>query len=168
MPQKAEYADEIEVELDKVVPMVALPHSPDKVVPVREAGGIEVQQVAVGSCTNGSYHDMAKVALILRQGSVHPDVSMIVAPATRQVLRTLMERGYLKDIVGAGVRVAESVCGFCIGNGQAPGYGWVSVRTSSRNYQGRCGNRDAEVYLVSPETAAATALRGVLTDPRDL
>ena len=166
--QKAEYADEIEVDLDRVVPMVALPHSPEKVVPVREAGGIAVQQVAVGSCTNGAYHDLAKVALILRQGRVHPDLSMIVAPATRQVLRTLMERGYLKDIISAGARVAESVCGFCIGNGQAPGSGSVSVRTSSRNYQGRCGTPDADVYLVSPETAAATALRGVLTDPRDL
>jgi aconitate hydratase len=168
MPKKAEYADEIEVELGQVVPMVALPHSPDKVVPVREAGGIEVQQVAVGSCTNGAFHDVGKVALILRRGRVHPNVDMIVAPGTRQVLRTLMERGYLKDIVGAGARVTESVCGFCIGNGQAPGHGWVSVRTSSRNYQGRCGTRDAGVYLVSPETAAATALRGVLTDPRDL
>jgi aconitate hydratase len=167
-PQKADYAEEIEVDLDKVVPMVALPHSPDRVVAVREAGGIAVQQVAVGSCTNGAFHDMARVALILRQGSVHPDVSMFVAPGTRQVLRTLMERGYLKDIVGAGARIGESVCGFCIGNGQAPGHGWVSVRTSSRNYQGRCGTQDAEVYLVSPETAAATALRGVLTDPRDL
>jgi aconitate hydratase len=166
--KKAEYADEIEVQLDRVVPMAARPHSPDKVVPVREVAGVEVQQVAVGSCTNGAFHDMAKLALILRRGSVHPDVSMIVAPGTRQVLRTLMERGYLKDIVGAGARIAESVCGFCIGNGHAPGHGWVSVRTSSRNYPGRCGTKDAEVYLVSPETAAATALRGVITDPRDL
>ena len=167
-PGKAGYADEIEVDLGEIVPMVALPHSPHKVVPVREAAGVEVQQVAVGSCTNGGFEDLAKVALTIKGERIHPGLDMVVVPATRQILRALIDRNYLTDLLDAGCRVPESTCGFCIGHGQAPGHGWVSVRTSSRNYQGRCGTIDSSVYLVSPETAAATALRGELTDPRDL
>jgi aconitate hydratase len=165
---KCEVADEMEIKLDDVVPMVALPHSPDKVVPVREVSGLKVDQVAVGSCTNGHYEDLAKVAMILKRGRVHPELGMVIAPGSRQVARLLLERGTLKAFYDAGARVVESTCGFCIGNGQTPGTGWVSVRTNNRNYRGRCGTRDAKVYLTSPETAAATALRGVLTDPRDL
>ena len=164
----AEYADELEVDLTKIVPMVALPHSPERVATVREAAGIDVHQVAVGSCTNGFFDDLAKVALMLRGKRISPELNMLVAPATRQVMNTLMARGYLKHLIDAGARIGESVCGFCIGHGNAPASDSVSVRTSNRNYQGRCGTLDARVYLVSPETAAATALRGVLTDPRDL
>jgi aconitate hydratase len=164
----AEVDQQIEINLSKVVPMVALPGNPENVVTVKEAGKIPVQQVAIGSCTNGAFEDMAKAALILKDKVVHPEVSLVVAPATRQVTHTLLDRGYLKHILSAGARLTESVCGFCIGHGQAPGSDWVSVRTNNRNYEGRCGTPDAKVYLVSPETAAATALKGYLCDPRDL
>ncbi|HOX42289.1 MAG TPA: aconitate hydratase [Myxococcota bacterium] len=167
-PKGAEYAEQISVDLDKIEPMVALPSSPLKVTTVREAAGVSVQQVAIGSCTNGSYEDLARVAAILGGRRVSPEVSVVVAPASRQALRTLLEQRQLAPLLDAGCRLTESTCGFCIGHGQAPGTGWVSVRTSSRNYPGRCGTAGAQVYLVSPETAAATALRGVLTDPRDL
>ncbi len=165
---KADYADEIQLHLSKVVPMVALPPSPHNTVPVEEVAGIEVDQVAVGSCTNGFYDDLARVALVLRRKSIHPTINMVVAPATHQVMRTLMEFGYLKDILEAGARLGESTCGFCIGQGHTPAAGWKSVRTSNRNFEGRCGTKNASVYLVSPQTAAATAVYGVLTDPRKL
>lgn len=165
---KAEYADEIELELKKVVPMVALPSSPRNVVPVEEVAGLRVQQVAVGSCTNGFYEDLAVVAMVLKRRKVQRDVSMVMAPATRQVMRALMDSGYLRNLVDSGVRLAESTCGFCIGQGHTPGTNWVSVRTNSRNYEGRCGTKDASVYLVSPQTAVATSVFGVLTDPRKL
>jgi len=106
--------------------------------------------------------------MILKRGKVHADTSMVVAPGTRQVMRMLLEKGHLKSFIDAGARLAESACGFCIGNGHTPGTNWVSVRTNNRNYEGRCGAPDAKVYLVSPETAAATAMRGVLIDPRDI
>ena len=166
--KNAIYEDTVKLDLSQVVPMVALPHSPHKVVPVREARGVGVDQVAVGSCTNGSFEDLAKVALILRGNRVRPEVDMLVAPATRQALRALMDKNHLEDLLAAGCRVAEAACGFCIGHGMAPATKSVSVRTTSRNYRGRCGTLDAQVYLVSPETAAATALTGELTDPRDL
>ena len=148
--------------------MVSLPHSPLSVVPVKDTKRVKVDQVAIGSCTNGTYEDLAKVAQILKGEKVHPDVELVIAPATRQALQTLSERGQLVDLLNAGCRLGECTCGFCIGSGQVPATGAVSVRTSSRNYPGRCGSQDAQVYLVSPETAAATALRGELTDPTQL
>jgi aconitate hydratase len=166
--KNAEYVEEIELDMSSVVPMVSLPHSPDKVVPVREVSGLEVQQVAVGSCTNGFFEDLATVALMIKGRKLAPNLNMVVAPATRQVMHTLMGRNMIKHFVEAGARIGEPVCGFCIGHGHAPATGSVSVRTNNRNYEGRCGTMDAKVYLVSPQTAAATALRGVLTDPRDL
>ncbi|MBN2496685.1 MAG: aconitate hydratase [Deltaproteobacteria bacterium] len=168
-PKKsAGYDDEIQVDLSRVVPMVALPPSPLKAVPVRDVAGLDVQQVAVGSCTNGGFYDIARLAMVVRKRKIHPELSAVVAPASRQVFQALLTKGYLADLSAAGFRLAESVCGFCIGHGHAPASGSVSVRTSNRNFIGRCGTRDARVYLVSPETAAATALTGKLTDPRDL
>ncbi len=167
-PKRASYADELELDLSQVEPMVALPPSPQRVVPVRQAAGLRVHQVAIGSCTNGGFEDLARVALMWKGKHIAPGLDAVVAPATRQVLRSLVARNYLQLLLDAGSRVAESVCGFCIGHGQAPCTGCNSIRTSSRNYAGRCGTRDAAVYLVSPETAAASALAGELTDPRDL
>lgn len=167
-PKKGNYADELTVDLGNVVPMVAVPPSPNRAVPVRELNDLAVRQVAVGSCTNGSFEDLAKVASMLKGKRLHPGLDMVVAPATRQVLRTLIDRNLLAPLLDAGCRVTEPACGFCIGHGQAPGTDSVSVRTANRNFRGRCGTMDASVYLVSPETAAATALRGKLTDPRDL
>jgi len=164
----AEYHEFLEVDLSKVVPMVALPHSPLNVKPVREVAGQKLDQVAVGSCTNGSYEDLVPVALCLRKRKVHSKVDMIVAPATRQVFQTMLAKGYIADLSQAGCRLAESACGFCIGHGHAPARGSVSLRTSNRNYRGRSGTADAEVYLASPLTAAASALRGEICDPRDL
>ncbi|HUU00697.1 MAG TPA: aconitate hydratase [Myxococcota bacterium] len=165
---RAEFADEIEIDLGQIVPMVALPHRPDKVVPVRQISGLPVDQVAIGSCTNGFFEDISKVALMLKGRRISSGLSLVVAPATRQVVRSLMKRGYLKMLLDAGARLAEPACGFCIGHGHAPASQSVSVRTNNRNYEGRCGTQDARVYLVGPETAAATALRGTLCDPRDL
>jgi aconitate hydratase len=165
---KAEVAKEITVDLSQIVPMAALPHNPCRVAPVAEVAGLPVQQVTVGTCTNGSYEDLARVATILKGNKVHPEVNVIVTPGSRQALQTLVAQGFLVDLLAAGARLQEPSCGFCIGHGHVPGNGWVSISTGSRNYQGRCGNTDAQVCLVSPETAAATALRGVLTDPRKL
>jgi aconitate hydratase len=164
----AAVAKRITVDLSTIVPMVALPHGPNGVVPVAEVAGLPAQQVTIGTCTNGSYEDLARVAMILKRNKVHPDVNVIVTPGSRQALQTLTAQGLLEDLLAAGVRLQEPSCGFCFGQGQVPGSGWVSVSTGSRNYQGRCGTMDAQIYLVSPETAAATALRGVLTDPRTL
>lgn len=161
-------AKQITVDLSSVVPMVALPHSPQGAVPVADVAGRSVQQVTIGTCTNGSYEDLARVAMILKRNKVHPAVNVVVTPGSRQALQTLSAQGALGDLLAAGVRLQEPSCGFCFGQGQVPGSGWVSVSTGSRNYQGRCGTMDAQVYLVSPETAAATALTGVLTDPRTL
>lgn len=165
---RAEFADEIEIDLGQIVPMVALPHRPDNVVAVREVSGLPVDQVAIGSCVNGFFEDLAKVALMLKGRKVHPGLSLVVAPATTQVMRALLDRGYIKALLDAGARLAEPACGFCIGHGYAPASQAVTVRTNNRNYEGRCGTLDARVYLVSPETAVATALRGTLCDPRDL
>lgn len=165
---RAEVADEIVCDLASVEPMVALPPSPLKAVPVRQAAGLPIQQVVVGSCTNGSFEDIAQVALLLRGQHIAPDLDLVVAPATRQAQQLMLQRGYLQTLLEAGARLAEPACGFCIGQGHAPASGTVSVRTVNRNYEGRCGTRDARVYLVSPLTAAACALRGQLCDPRDL
>ncbi|MEW6274903.1 MAG: aconitate hydratase [Bacillota bacterium] len=164
----AVYDQVIEIDLGTLEPLVALPPSPDHVVPVREAGEIPVDQVIIGSCTNSSYLDLMRAARILKGKSVHPAVSLAIAPGSRQVLYMLAANGALADLVAAGARILEAACGPCIGMGQAPPSGGVSLRTINRNFPGRCGTKDAGVYLVSAETAAASALAGVLTDPRRL
>ena len=164
----AGYDEVIDIDLDVIEPNVALPHSPDNVCTVREAGPVGVHQVMIGSCTNSSYQDLMVVAGMLKGKQVHPDVSFGVAAGSRQVLRMIAENGALNHIIDSGARILESSCGFCAGYGQSPQSGGVSVRTSNRNFQGRCGTKDAKVYLVSPEVAVATALTGKLTDPRDL
>jgi aconitate hydratase len=164
----AAYDETIDIDLDCIEPSVALPHSPDNVCTVREAGPIAVDQVLIGSCTNSSYRDLMVVARMLKGKRVNPDVSFGVAAGSRQVLRMIAENGALNDIIDSGARILESSCGFCAGYGQSPQSGGVSVRTNNRNFQGRCGTQDANVYLVSPEVAVATALTGKLTDPRDL
>ncbi|HEY8350137.1 MAG TPA: aconitase family protein, partial [Clostridia bacterium] len=131
-------------------------------------GPIRVDQVAIGSCTNSSYMDMIKVAKILKGKTVHPNVSLVIAPGSKQVLTMLAKEGALADLVAAGARILESACGPCIGMGQAPATDAVSLRTFNRNFEGRSGTKSAKVYLVSPETAAASAITGVLTDPRTL
>lgn len=164
----AGYDEVLEIDLDSLEPMIACPHSPDNVVLVREVAGTPVDQVAVGSCTNSSYVDLMRVAAILRGKAVHPRVSLVVAPGSRQVLTMVARNGALADLIAAGARILESACGPCIGMGQAPPSRGVSVRTFNRNFEGRSGTPDARVYLASPETAAASALRGVITDPREL
>lgn len=164
----ATYDEVLEIDLGELDPLAAKPHSPDNVAPVAEIGPVPVQQVVIGSCTNSSYADLMRVAAILKGQVVHPDVSLVIAPGSRQVLYMLAENGALADLIAAGARVVESACGPCIGMGQAPPSAGVSVRTFNRNFKGRSGTPDAQVYLTSPEVAAATALRGVLTDPREL
>jgi aconitate hydratase len=164
----AVYDEEVEIDLGSLVPLAAKPHSPDNVSPVSEIGPIKINQVAIGSCTNSSYVDMMKVARILKGKTVHPDVSLVIAPGSKQVLTMLARNGALADMVAAGARILESACGPCIGMGQAPSTNAVSLRTFNRNFEGRSGTVSAKVYLVSPETAAASALTGVLTDPRSL
>jgi len=164
----AVYDEEITIDLGKLEPMAAKPHSPDNVETVAAIGPIKVDQVAIGSCTNSSYMDMIKVAKILKGKTVHPDVSLVIAPGSKQVLTMLAKEGALADMVAAGARILESACGPCIGMGQAPATNAVSLRTFNRNFEGRSGTKSASVYLVSPETAAASALTGVLTDPRTL
>jgi len=162
------YERTIELDLGSIAPMVARPHSPDNVVTVRELGGLKVDQVLIGSCTNSSFRDLTVVAGLLKGRTVHPDVSLGIVPGSRQVLSMIATSGALNDLVVAGARILETACGFCVGCGQAPRTGSVSVRTNNRNFEGRSGTRDAGVYLVSPETAAAAALTGTFIDPRDL
>jgi aconitate hydratase len=164
----AAYERTIEMDLQGIEPMAARPHSPDNVSSVREIGPITVQQVAIGSCTNSSYKDLVTAARMLAGRTVHPELSFVVAPGSRQVLRMISDEGALSTLIAAGARIAESACGFCIGNSMAPGTDAVSIRTSNRNFQGRSGTPSAQVYLTSVETAVATALTGRLTDPRDL
>jgi len=164
----AEYDRVIEINLSELEPMVAQPHSPDNVVRVRDIAGLKVDQVLVGSCTNSSYKDVTTVAKILEGKRVHPSVSFGVAPGSRQVLLMATRESSLATLVEAGARILESTCGFCIGAGQAPPSKSVSVRTNNRNFYGRSGTKDAGVYLVSPETAAACALKGEMADPRDV
>ncbi|MEW5785919.1 MAG: aconitate hydratase [Bacillota bacterium] len=164
----AAYDAAITVDLAKLEPLAACPHSPDAVRPIREIGSIPVQQVAVGSCTNASYQDLRLVAEILKGRVVHPGVSLVVAPGSRQVLEMSARDGTLAELIAAGARILETACGPCIGMGQAPPSGAVSVRTFNRNFQGRSGTADARVYLTGPAAAAATALSGSLTDPREL
>ncbi|NLC69270.1 MAG: aconitate hydratase [Clostridiaceae bacterium] len=161
----AEYDGGLEIDLGLLEPLAAKPHSPDNVAKVKDIGKIKVDQVAIGSCTNSSYADMMKVASILRGKRVHPDVSLVIAPGSRQVLTMLAQNGALADMVAAGARILECACGPCIGMGQAPASNAVSLRTFNRNFEGRSGTASAKVYLVSPETAAVSAIAGVLTDP---
>ena len=166
--EDAAYEETVEIDLSSLVPMVALPHMPDNVKTVEEAGQIKVDQVCIGSCTNSSYLDMMRVAAILKGKTVHPDVSLVIAPGSRQVLSMLSKNGALHDMIEAGARICETACGFCIGMGQSPSTNAVSVRTNNRNFFGRSGTKSAGIYLVSCETAAATALAGVLSDPRSV
>lgn len=164
----AQYDEEIIIELDKLEPLAAQPHSPDNVARIKDIGKIKVDQVAIGSCTNSSFMDMMKVAKVLKGKNVHPDVSLVIAPGSKQVLTMLAQNGALADMVAAGARILESACGPCIGMGQAPCTDAVSLRTFNRNFEGRSGTKSAKVYLVSPEVAAASAITGVMTDPREL
>ncbi len=158
----------VEIDLGELVPLAAKPHSPDHVGTVRQIEGSPVEQVCIGSCTNASYKDLATVAVILKGKVAHRDVSFVLTPGSRQVLQNLEKKGYLDDLIQAGARITESSCGFCIGNSQSPPSGAVSLRTSNRNFLARSGTADAQVYLVSAETAAAAVITGKITDPRDL
>lgn len=164
----AVYDDVIEINLSQLEPLVACPHSPDNVKTVAEIQGMAVDQVLVGSCTNSSYRDLMVVAKMLKGKKIHPNVSFGVAPGSRQVLEMISKNGALADIVMAGARILESTCGFCVGCGQAPRSKGISLRTNNRNYEGRSGTKDALVHLVSAETAVASALTDVFTDPRTL
>jgi len=164
----AEYDEYIEVNLEKLEPLIACPSSPDNVKPVREVEGIKVQQVLVGSCVNSSFEDLMLVSKLLARRRVHPEVSFAVAPGSRQVLEAIAGKGGLKALIAGGARILESACDGCIGMGQAPPTGAVSLRTYNRNYPGRSGTIDDKVYLCSPQTAVASAIRGVITDPRKL
>ncbi len=166
--ENAEYEKTIDLDLGSIVPLAAYPHSPGNIKTVKELEGLEVNQVCLGSCTNSSFKDLMTVAKILRGKKVHSDVSFVVAPGSRQVLENITKEGALADIISAGARVVESACGFCIGNGQSPQTDAVSIRTNNRNFLGRSGTKSAQVYLTSPETAAAAAIYGKITDPRDL
>jgi aconitate hydratase len=164
----ARYDEVLEIDLTEIEPMVAKPHMPDQVVKVRELQKTKVHQVALGSCTNSSYRDLSIIAQMFRGKRVHPDVSAALTPGSRQVVRTLMDKGEWQAIVDSGLRILENVCGPCIGMGFSPQSGAVSLRTFNRNFEGRSGTKTAGVYLCSPETAAAAALTGEITDPRDL
>ena len=166
--EDAEYDEVININLSELVPLAACPHSPDNVVPVASLAGGNIDQVCIGSCTNSSYTDMMKVAAILRGKTVADNVSLVIAPGSRQVLTMLAENGALADIVAAGARVVECACGPCIGMGQSPKSKGISLRTFNRNFEGRSGTKDGQVYLVSPETAAASAIAGVFCDPTTL
>lgn len=164
----AEYDEIIDIDLCSLVPMAACPHMPDQVKTTDEIGQIRVDQVAIGSCTNSSFVDMMKVAQILKGKTIAPTVSLCIAPGSKQVLNMLAHNGALSDMINAGARILESACGPCIGMGQSPNSKGVSLRTFNRNFEGRSGTKDAGIYLVSPEVAAASALTGYLTDPREL
>ena len=164
--EDAQYDEVIDINLSDLVPMAACPHSPDNVKTIDEIGPIKVDQVCIGSCTNSSYLDLMRVAAMLKGKTVHPDVSLAIAPGSKQVFNMIAQNGALADMIAAGARILESACGPCIGMGQSPNSGGVSLRTFNRNFEGRSGTKDAQVYLVSPEVAAASALTGVLTDPR--
>lgn len=164
----AEYDGVIEINLDELEPLISRPHSPDSVVPVREVAGTPVSQVLVGSCTNSSYVDLQTVAGVLKGKTVHPALSFGVTPGSRQVYTMIARSGALGDLIESGARILESACGPCIGMGQAPASGAVSVRSFNRNFEGRSGTPNAQVFLASPETCAASALTGVITDPREM
>ncbi len=164
----AEYEETFELDLSAVEPMAACPHNPGNVATIASLAGMRVNQVLVGSCTNSSYRDLKTVALLLKGRRISPSVSFGVAPGSRQVVLELMREGLFANLVEAGARILENACGFCIGNHQSPGTNAVSLRTSNRNFEGRSGTKSAQVYLVSPESAVAAALTGVVTDPTSL
>lgn len=164
----AVYDENIEIDLSTLEPMVACPHSPDNVKRISELAGMKVDQVCIGSCTNSSLMDMLKVAYILKGKTVCPSVSLSIAPGSKQVLNMLALNGALSDMIDAGARILESACGPCIGMGQSPNSGGVSLRTFNRNFEGRSGTKDGKIYLVSPETAALASLYGFVVDPRSL
>lgn len=164
----AVYDEIIDIDLSTLAPLAAQPHMPDRVKSVTEIGKIKVDQVCIGSCTNSSLLDMMKVAAILKGKTVCPSVSLSIAPGSKQVLNMIAQNGALSDMIDAGARILESACGPCIGMGQSPNSKGISLRTFNRNFEGRSGTADAGIYLVSPEVAAASALTGYLTDPRDL
>ena len=164
----AEYDQVIEIDLAKVVPLAACPSSPDNIKPIEALAGTRVGQVIIGSCTNSSYRDLAMVAMTLKGRKVNPNLTLAIAPGSRQVLEMLSRNGMLADIIGAGARILETGCGPCIGQGQSPADDTVTVRTFNRNFAGRTGTKGDQSYLVSPETAVAVALTGEFTDPRKL
>lgn len=164
----AVYDEVIDIDLSALAPLAAQPHMPDRVKSVTEIGKIKVDQVCIGSCTNSSLLDMMKVAAILKGKTVCPSVSLSIAPGSKQVLNMIAQNGALSDMIDAGARILESACGPCIGMGQSPNSKGISLRTFNRNFEGRSGTADAGIYLVSPEVAAASALTGYLTDPREL
>lgn len=165
--EDANYDLEITIDLNELEPLAAKPHSPDNVEEVNKIGKIKVDQIAIGSCTNSSYEDLMKVAKILKGKKVHKDISLVIAPGSRQVMEMIARNGALADIISSGARILENGCGPCIGMGQSPKTNAVSLRTFNRNFYGRSGTLSAKVYLVSPETAAVSAISGVLTDPRE-
>ncbi|WP_303803880.1 aconitate hydratase [Ruminococcus flavefaciens] len=164
----AVYDEELQINLSELVPLAACPHSPDNVKSVEEIGRLKIDQVCIGSCTNSSLLDMLKVAHILKGKTVNPDVSLAIAPGSKQVLNMLAQNGALSILIDAGARILESACGPCIGMGQSPNSKGISLRTFNRNFEGRSGTKDGQIYLVSPEMAAVSALTGYLTDPREL
>ena len=164
----AQYDRVIDIDLNTLQPMIACPHSPDNVVPVETLAGTKVDQVCIGSCTNSSLFDMLKVAALLKGRTIAPGVSLSISPGSKQVLTMLADCGALTDILASGARLLECACGPCIGMGFSPNSGGVSLRTFNRNFLGRSGTKDAQVYLVSPETAVAAALTGTITDPQTL
>ncbi len=166
--EDAVYDEQIDINLSEIEPMAACPHMPDNVKTLSEIGNMKIDQVCIGSCTNSSLQDMMKVAYILKGKTVHPDVSLAIAPGSKQVLNMLAQNGALSIMIDSGARVLESACGPCIGMGQSPNSKGISLRTFNRNFEGRSGTKDAEIYLVSPEVAAISALKGVLTDPREI
>ena len=164
----AVYDEVVEIDLSSLEPLAAKPHMPDQIAKISELKDIKVDQVAIGSCTNSSYADLMTVANILKGKKVHPDVSLVISPGSKQVFEMLAKNGALADLIAAGARILESTCGPCIGMGQAPRSGAVSLRTFNRNFEGRSGTKDAKIYLISVQTAAASALTGYITDPRTL
>jgi aconitate hydratase len=164
----ATYDEHMRVDLERVDPLIACPDSPDRVCPVRQVAGIAVDQVAVGSCTNSSYADLMAVAAILKGRKVHPRVSLVVSPGSKQVYQMIARNGALAELIAAGARILESACGPCAGMGQVPSSGGVSVRSFNRNFPGRSGGTDNRVYLASPAVCAASAIVGEIADPRDL
>lgn len=164
--EDAVYDTVIDIDLNTLEPMIAMPHSPDNVLPISEVLGLKVDQVAIGSCTNSSYMDMMSVAGILKNKTVDPNVSLVISPGSRQVLHMISQNGGLSDMISAGARILESTCGPCIGMGQSPITNALSLRTFNRNFYGRSGTLSAKVCLVSPETAAVSALYGYIVDPR--
>ena len=163
----ATYDETLEVNLSELEPLAAKPHSPDNVDSVKNIGEIKIDQVAIGSCTNSSYSDLMKVANILKGKKIHPDVSLVISPGSSKIMSKMAENGALAHMIHAGARIIENACGPCIGMGQAPKSGGVSLRSFNRNFKGRSGTADADVYLVSPETAAISAITGVLSDGRE-